>query len=305
MVNKSFAMGVLGVLICIILVASWQIAGIKCSQVVPVEGRSEVVVSNLVDATGGMPASAHVKSPRSGQIRWGVNNAGKKVAYRYIAPVRKAVTPSESNDVATAFVHIAEAYRRGERDVMLECIGGMPDVVTNMTDSMYRELVKPVYCPLVYEFLATRRWNPQGLKDFVSADDFTAYERINLDLTLFFGDLSLKREDYEGPLAFIDAAVLDQLLLYKKKFHDEGLLDFEMAADGFIDEWSRQIEAENGFTRQIMWFQVDLNYALYNEGLLTADAISARAKQFARGLLSLGYTPKWLSEFDDLTEALK
>lgn len=304
MVSKSFAIGVSGILMCIILVSIWQVAGIKRSQVL-VERRSKVTVSNLVDAAVGVSASTHVKSPRSGQIYWGVNNAGKKVAYRYITPVRKVVTSSESNDVATAFVRIAEAYRRGERDMMRECIGGMPDVVTNMTDSMYRELVKPVYCPLVYEFLATRRWSPQGLKDFASVDDFTAYERINLDLTLFFGNLSLKREDYEGPVVFIDAAVLDQLLLYKKKFHDGGLLDFEMAADGFIEEWRNQIEAENGFTRQVMWFQVDLNYALYNEGLLTADAISARAKQFAQGLLSLGYTPKWLPEFDDLSEAVK
>ena len=245
------------------------------------------------------------RSPRSGQIHWGVNNAGRRVAYRYLPPVRTAVSPAESNEVATAFSCIAEAYRAGDRDAMLSRMKALPDVVTNMPDRLFLELAEPVRSPVLYEFLKTNMRHPEGIKDFATVRDFAAYERINLDLTLFFGNLSLRRENYESPLVFLDSAVLSHLLLYKNKFHDGGQTELENAADAFIREWHAQIESENGFTRQVMWFQVDLSYALCDEGILTPAAVTARVREFAEDLVNLGYTPKWLSEFDDLSEAVK
>ena len=38
---------------------------------------------------------------------------------------------------------------------------------------------------------------------------------------------------------------------------------------------------------------------------MTAEQLSKEVKEYAKGIIHLGYTPKWLSEFDDLSEAVK
>ena len=147
-----------------------------------------------------------------------------------------------------------------------------------------------------------------GRKNVPIADrvkDFDEYVRRGMELTIFWGNTFLRRGDYEGPVAFIDTSVLRQLLSYKRKFHSEGLSDLEENADIHIDEWCRQIECEMGFTRQFMWYQVDLQWRNYKEGMWTVDQLSEWSKRYAKGLVQLGYTPKWLSEFDDLSEAVK
>ena len=54
-----------------------------------------------------------------------------------------------------------------------------------------------------------------------------------------------------------------------------------------------------------MWFEVDLQWDSYNVGVRTVEQLSSFVKEYAKGLINLGYTPKWLSEFDDLSEAVK
>ena len=79
----------------------------------------------------------------------------------------------------------------------------------------------------------------------------------------------------------------------------------EKTSDVLINEWKEQIEDINGFTRQFMWYQVDLQWRNYHEGTWTLAQLSDWTKRYANGLIRLGYTPKWLSEFDDLSEAVK
>lgn len=146
---------------------------------------------------------------------------------------------------------------------------------------------------------------PKDLKEFATSRDFTQYCRINIEFALFLGNVFLMREDYESPMSQLDFRVLRVLLRYKDDFHAKGRTDLEQTVDGFISEWESQIESENGFTRQYMWYQVDLQWACYNNGDWTLDQLSDWTKRYAKGLIRLGYTPKWLSEFDDLSEAVK
>lgn len=246
------------------------------------------------------------KSPRRGQVYWGVDNAGGKVAYRFLPPVRTPITEAQSNELAAVFARMAEAYAHGERVAMLACTNELPDVITNIPDRVFAQLVSPLARQLLYEFAYTDGRVPHEMKDFDDAKAFESYVRINLDVALFIGNMYLKRERYDScPLGILDAAILEQLLLYKEKFHAAERSDLEKVADGFIAEWHEQIESENGFTRQVMWFQVDLQWEHYNSGAWSLEKLSEWAKKYAKHLIRLGYTPKWLSEFDDLSEAVK
>lgn len=240
------------------------------------------------------------KSPRGGKIYYGVTNGGERFVCRFRPPVRVPLTLEQSNEVAFVYGRISLSYERGELAEMRKWINAMPDVVTNMPDQVFAILSQPVGNALLNGFL-----NPDHMMDFASVKDFDEYMRRGMELTIFWGNTFLRRGDYESPVAFIDTSVLRQLLSYKRKFHLEGLSDLEENADIHIDEWCRQIECEMGFTRQFMWYQVDLQWRNYKEGTWTVDRLSGWAKRYAKGLIQLGYTPKWLSEFDDLFEAVK
>ena len=183
---------------------------------------------------------------------------------------------------------------------MREAMASLPVVATNMPDQLFLSLSRPVRDILTDGFL-----EPSSVMEFKSSKDFEDYARRNLELVLFWGEALMRRGDFDGPVLFIDHAVLRKLLIYKERFRADGLQDHEKCADAFVDEWHGQIESERDFTRRQMWFRVELNWPLYNEGILTPEEISKSVKVFADGLVNLGYTPKWLSEFDDLTKALK
>ena len=141
--------------------------------------------------------------------------------------------------------------------------------------------------------------------EFADVESLDVYLRSNIELTVFFGDIALKREDFGTTVDICDALVLKQLLNYKNRYREDGEERFEACIDKFIEEWYQQIESENGFTRQSMRFQVDLQWPLYCDGSLSLEQLTKRIKECANPLINLGYTPKWLSEFDDLSEAVK
>ena len=219
---------------------------------------------------------------------------------RYHPPARQSVTNMQSNDVAAAFTSIADAFAEGRLSDMKAAMAAFPLVVTNMPDQLFHSLSRPVRDILLNDFL-----DPSTTREFNTAEEFASYARNNIELLLFWGEILLKRGDFDGPVIFLDHAVLHKLLIYRDEFHSRKLDDCVLCVDGIIDEWHGHIESENGFTRRQMWFRVDLNWPLYNEGTLTSAQISEIVKGFASGLIRLGYTPKWLKEFDDLSDALK
>ena len=183
---------------------------------------------------------------------------------------------------------------------MKTAMKNVPGIVTNMQGKVFIQLSRPLRVALREQFL--ERKSPM---DFSDVGKLSAYLRSNFDLTLFLGNIALEREDFETMVELYDALVLSRLLDYKKNYSEQGASELEKCVDGFVEEWHRQIESENGFTRQCMWFQVDLQWPNYNEGRWSVVQLSQFVKRFAGKLVSLGYTPKWLLEFDDLSEAVK
>lgn len=246
------------------------------------------------------PKKQLAKSPRGGAVYWGRNNDGSLFACRVKRLTRTPVTPAISNEIAVVYRQIAEAYNSGELENMRLSMQALPDAVTNMPDRLFGKLSLPVHDILMGDFL-----NPYSTRTFDTVQDFELYVQLNVELATFWGNVFLKREYYDGPVAFLDRSVLRKLMIYKGRFHSENRVDCEKCVDGFIDRWHEQIELPNGFLRQFMWFEVDLQWRRYNEGLMTAEQLSKEVKEYAKGIIHLGYTPKWLSEFDDLSEAVK
>ena len=258
---------------------------------------SDVISAENQDAP---PKKQLAKSPRGGAVYWGRNNDGSLFACRVRRLRRTPVTPATSNEIAVVYRLIADAYNNGELERMRVSMLNVPDAVTNMPDRLFAELSGPVGDILMGDFL-----NPNSTREFKTVQDFELYVQLNVELATFWGNVFLKREYYDGPVAFLDRSVLRKLMIYKGRFHSENRVDCEKCVDGFIDRWHEQIELPNGFLRQFMWFEVDLQWRRYNEGLMTAEQLSKEVKEYAKGIIHLGYTPKWLSEFDDLSEAVK
>ena len=219
---------------------------------------------------------------------------------RYHPPLRKPISIAESNEVAKVFASLLAAYTNGQCVALKTSLDMVPDVVTNMPDQDFAVAVHPLRSALKDSFMFAEK-----LREFDSLPDFDEYMRINLYLIRFLGDAYVRRGGECGLLYVYDSQTLGQLMRYRDMFHERGLLECEHAAEMYIAEWKDQIESENGFTRRYMWFQVDLQWPLYSERRMTLDGLSRYVKSYAAGLIRLGYTPKWLSEFDDLSKAVK
>ena len=249
------------------------------------------------------PVRKLAKSPRTGQMFWGIahdKGMPRDRAYRVKTPKRIEATPEESNDVARVFARILESYENNDVEVMKASMKDIPCIVTNMKEKVFAELKGPLCEALQNRFIG---W--QTPLEFADVESLDVYLESSIELTIFLGNIALKREDFGAMVDIYDWLVLRRLLQYKNKYHDQGDKRFEACVDKFIEEWHRQIESENGFTRQSMWFQVDLQWPLYYDGTWTLEKLTNWVKDRATPLVNLGYTPKWLSEFDDLSEAVK
>ena len=243
------------------------------------------------------------RSPRGGKIYWGLgstNGVPYKCAYRIQTPKRIPITSEQSNMVAKAFASILESYQQQDVEGMRNAMKNVHGIVTNMQRNVFIQLSRPLRVALDEYFL----WR-QSPVEYSDVDVLSAHLRSNLELTIFLGNIALEREEFWTTVGIYDALVLSQLLGYKKIYSEQGSSELEKCVDCFIEEWHRQIESENGFTRQCMWYRVDAGWTFYNDGIWTLEQLTANVKKGADQLVRLGYTPKWLWEFDDLSEAVK
>jgi len=243
------------------------------------------------------------KSPRTGHVHWGDGSKDGvpcKIAYRFQPPRRVPITDDQSNAVARAFIDLLESYEASDVAAMKVAMGNLPPVVTNMRQKAFSKLSHPLFTAFNKRFM-----NQNYRTEFSDVKAFDLYMRTNIELTYFLGGLAIKRADYDTSVAIYEALVLEKLIKYKSMYHQEGNNALEACADKYIADWHRQIESDDSFTRQCMWFQVDLQWAKYKDGSWTLKQLSDWAKRGAAPLTRLGYTPKWLSEFDDLSEAVK
>ena len=302
MVRKIIVMSMVVAVVLCCFVCAWRMRRHSCHEDHSLyegiqENHSCEVITN--DASGRKLA----KSPRTGQMYWGIaHDKGmlRDRAYRIRTPQRVSITIEQSNAVARAFARILESYENCDVEGMKASMKDVPDIVTNMKEKAFIALKGSLCNALQSRFIGL-----QSPMEFQDAESLGAYLRSNIELTIFLGNIALKREDFDTMVDIYDALVLKQLLNYKRKYREDGEECFESCVDKFIEEWHQQIESENGFTRQSMWFHVDLGWPFYHDGTWSLAQLTKWVRDRADRLISLGYTPKWLSEFDDLSEAVK
>lgn len=215
--------------------------------------------------------------------------------FRYYPPVRRNLTPVESNAVRVAFLRITDAYTNGTVGELRHRIEEMPSVVTNMQDRLYVELERPLQSLFNERFL----WC-QKVLDFQECSGFERYGETNLLVAKFLGNMVIRRgEGANGVLMVYDRNVLRQLKCYRDKFEHENRKDFVDVADRLIEDWIDQIDSEFGFTRWFMWHDLDNNWDHVVEGSMTRANLLECSKRWADDLIEAGHTPKWLDEFND------
>ena len=245
-----------------------------------------------------------VKSRRGSKIYWGegsIDGRPYPCAYKVVQPQWKPITTEQSNEFSRVFKSILDAYQCGDINRLKSCMMETPNFATNMPERLFYDFVQPVLRAQEAAFV-----RPKELRSFSTVEEFVDYCRINIDLALFLGGLFVKRDWFGcGEVIRCEGDVFVQLQRWKDRFHREGQEDLERITDGFIAEWIEHIESPDSFTRQFLWFEVDLQWPCYNDGLWTIEQLSAFVKDKAKILTRSGYTPKWLSEFDDLSEVEK
>lgn len=215
--------------------------------------------------------------------------------FRYHSPVRRNLTPVESNAVRVAYLRITDAYTNGTVGELRQRIEEMPSVVTNMQDRLYAELERPFHSLFNERFL----WS-QKVLDFQDCSSFERFGETNLLVAKFLGNMVMRRgEGANGILMVYDRNVLCQLKSYRDKFEHENRKDFVDVADRLIEDWIDQIDSEFGFTRWFMWHDLDNNWDHVAEGSMTRANLLECIRRWADGLIKAGHTPKWLDEFND------
>lgn len=141
-------------------------------------------------------------------------------------------------------------------------------------------------------FLRTER-----LYDFDRVDDFERFAWVNTEVAMYYGRLYLRGKDFEI-LTCIEEFSFLRFKNYKEKFHSEGKKDLEQVAQRFMDLWIAHIESPEGFTRiglrGLVRQRTELDEAVRPGGGVSQKAVIEFGRGMARGLVSCGYTPKWL-----------
>ena len=200
--------------------------------------------------------------------------------------------PAESNALAESFGRVFAAYTNGSAKGVREAVRNVPCFVTNSSTAVFSALCHPFDRPFRTEFLMRHK-----VRDFKSVADFVSFIEPNLEVARFLGKVEVERGSYSGFLLQIDRKVLERLHQYQKKFALMGRSDLAEKAGRFIEEWQKQIEARDGFTRSYMWHQAKLQLCGVLTGKMTESEMMGIVRGFADGLISAGYVPKWLDEF--------
>lgn len=223
--------------------------------------------------------------------RWQGERKAARLRARMRLPCYRP-TSSESNELARAMRCVSDAYEKGRPEALREAVRNVPGLVTNVELAVMADLKHP-FCKLFRANFLTG----QELQKFDAVGDFEAFAGVNVEMARFLGRLEVERGAHSGFLMQIDRNTLKRLRQYRAQFMRDGKAELAERAGRYIDEWLEQIEAEDGFTRSYMWDQARLQLACVYEGGMTEEQLLKYVRGRANGLISNGYTPKWLDEF--------
>ena len=222
-------------------------------------------------------------------------------------PLSYYPTEAESNELAHAFMEIAEVYANGSLSALRERMADVPPIITNVARSVCIEVQRPLCTLFDDSFSIVRQVRVNGKvvslksneREFFDVKEFDDFAKRNIETTLFLGETELKRGASSGYLVYLDKQVLRSFNAYREKFRSEGKTELAVRADEFYRQWCERVESENGFTRSYARFQLGLQMS----GGKTKAQAAAFARSCVAGIVRCGYTPKWLdAEFPAVSD---
>lgn len=149
-------------------------------------------------------------------------------------------------------------------------------------------------------FLRTER-----LLDFENSEEFKRFAWVNTEVSMFYGRMYIRGKEFEMPIS-IEYLTFLRFRKYKEKFHAEGKPDLEQVAQRFMNLWIAHIESPEGFTRiglrGLIRQRTELDEAVQPGGGVSHEDVIEFGRGMTRGLISCGYTPKWLDKEFPLLE---
>ena len=191
-------------------------------------------------------------------------------------------------------IEACDAESAGKRAILVA------ERMRSIPGGQFYDITSSCFCMLKNNFMG-------GIlsRQFANPEAFKAYAMSNISGMNILGNAELEACLIPPHCAYLEA---DALTLFRKcgrKFRDEGRDDFAAVADELTKLMIDQIESENGLTRRYMRADLKLQRVLVDRGFSTREKVLRGVRADAYPLKVAGYFPKWLSEFDDLSEAEK
>lgn len=141
---------------------------------------------------------------------------------------------------------------------------------------------------------------------FTSEDEFNAYMAATLRGMNLMGMVELHRYPPSASVVRWECYAMMTLKAYQQLFSESGQTHLAGCAERFIGQLVEQIESDEGLTRQYMEYLRARDIKVQVEGRHVSRDVAMRGIRSHADMLRIaGYVPKWLSEFDDLSEAVK
>ena len=206
-------------------------------------------------------------------------------------------------ELRAVYDEVMKAYRERDVATLRDWERRLPALVAKDGGESFDEIEDPVSRTLI-EILCRRGGK---LEEYSDVDSFERDMESEIALARLWGDSCRTRKDIGGFFAELEADVYDRLVTYRKMFKASGLPDLERAADKFVGQWCAHVDSESGYTRMVLDYLVARNTlwgwrTMEDYSISWNAVVSNTVDQVVRPLLRVGYSPKWLKEYERIPE---
>ena len=201
--------------------------------------------------------------------------------------------PVQREKIATVVEKIALACRLHQGASISQVrVADLVSMAGGCSEASFHRLILPLV-----ELLQRELCEPQSAR-FDLEEELRAALEARWAAVELLGETLLARRDFDGPLMFLETWYLQMLTDSRKYYEARGAGACLNIVNQMYARCVSHIESENGFTRRWLRREMANELWLVRRGLLRSEDMPARARACVRLMIELGYTPKWIDEFD-------
>ena len=216
-------------------------------------------------------------------------------------PPFKWADEAEIRQLNSVWADAAAKLAANNGNEMEEIVQQVSDRMKSICSEQWMDIVRPFYSVLKQRFD-----DRTPTADFMDDSEFEQYMSATLQGMNLLGTVELHAIPPNSSVVKWESMALTTLRNYRRMFGEKGRIELAESANRFIEQLTLQIESNDGLTRQYMNYLKERNLRwLVAKGYSSRELALRGIGSYADMLKAAGYTPKWLSEFDDLSEAVK